>query len=61
MQFPRLGSEMETNQNLLEETQPEKFPVEKGYKGYHLSLPLNRKKVAEMMESFKVNKVSKLS
>ena len=47
----------ELTKKLLEDTQPSKFNVEKSYKGPHLTLPLDKTQIANMIESFKLNKV----
>ena len=48
----------ELTRKLVEDTQPSRFIVEKNYKGPHLSLPLDKSQIANMIEAFKLNKVS---
>ncbi|CAJ0580909.1 unnamed protein product, partial [Mesorhabditis spiculigera] len=45
---------------LLDETNPNRFPIEKGYKGPSIKLPLDKPQIVEMIDGFKVNKESQL-
>lgn len=54
---PPADADGEKIKNMLEETDPSKFPIEKSYKGPSLTFPLDKGQIARMIEGFKVNKV----
>ncbi|VDM43124.1 unnamed protein product [Toxocara canis] len=49
-------NDSDVDRQLLEETRPEQFKVEKSYKGPVISLPLRKSHVDNMMDAFKQNK-----
>ncbi|CAI4232341.1 unnamed protein product [Auanema sp. JU1783] len=55
--FSSREDDEETTKKLLEETQPNHFQIEKGYKGPTISLPLDKNQIVNMIEAFKLNKV----
>ncbi|GMT19037.1 hypothetical protein PFISCL1PPCAC_10334 [Pristionchus fissidentatus] len=51
------SADSDTVMTLLADTQPDNFPIEKTYKGPHLTIPLSRSQIGELIDAFKFNKI----
>ncbi|CEF68045.1 Serine/threonine-protein phosphatase rdgC [Strongyloides ratti] len=56
VEFTKSNDVTEMERILLEATNPDKFKIEKNYKGPHISLPLKNQHIEQMIEHFKNNK-----